>query len=583
LQNWVKNPAQLQKLVEEKERQLIKAPASLPDSSMKGILDGKGKFTRLLQQRNYKFNARKLTDSLANDPRKDSLKNRLEDLEKIYQERKKKLDSVVLQLKKLDSQYQVVKMLQHADANQLKKEIEETNTVSSLKDKLQKLHVADSVLPKGYKTLFAVKSFSIGRSIADYSELSAKNISITGIQAEYNPRYYYAFAAGTVDYRFRDYIISRPGQQKQWLALVRAGKGEKEGNHIIFTYYTGRRQLYNTATSLQANTIPNYNLMGLTVETRYNINRTTYLSAEIAKSSLPYYSLDSTKGHNLIGNILKMNERSNEAWSASLSSYIPYTKTTVNATYRHTGANFQSFSLFTTGSAQSAWSVRLDQPFFKRRLSVVAAVRENDFVNTFTGTPYQSNAIIKSIQATLRVKKLPVISLGYFPSSQLTKLGDGRFSENLFYTLTGSASHFYKYHHVQFNSTLVYTQFYNKSSDSGFVYFNTRNVLFSQAAFIGKLDLQFNFSAAANSNYHLYVLEQHTNYRIKAWLALGAGIKYNRQTVFNSEQWGYAGNAKIKIPMFGDLQLMFDKGFLPGANRQLVENKMGRLTYFKTF
>ncbi len=75
-------------------------------------------------------------------------------------------------------------------------------------------------------------------------------------------------------------------------------------------------------------------------------------------------------------------------------------------------------------------------------------------------------------------RKWPVVSVGYFPSSQLTKLGDGRVSENMFYTVSASMSHFYRVKKNQFSSMLVFTQFYNKSSDSGFVYFNTKNLLF---------------------------------------------------------------------------------------------------------
>lgn len=582
LNDWMKNPALLQKLVEEREKQIVRQNP-VDTINKKTYLADKNKLEALLKQPNFKFNKSGNTDSLDIFRKKDSVTKKIERIDSAYAKKKKKLDSLRLEIKKLDSMYEVAKLFKKSNTDQLKKEIEETTTTSALKDKMQKLHVADTLLPKGYKTLFALKSFGIGRSIVDYSELSAKNISVNGLQAEYNPHYYYAVAAGLVDYRFQNYIISTPGAQKQYLALFRAGKGEKLGNHIIFTYYTGRRQMYNVSTTTSGNTIPNYNLMGITIETRYNINRSNYITAEIAKSSLPYYSLDSTKGRNLFSNMFKMSDHSNTAAAVNLVSFIPATQTSINASYRYSGSNFQSFSLFTNGSAQTAWSVRVNQPFFKRRLMITAGIRENDFSNTFVSTAYQTNAIMESIQATLHIKKWPVLSLGYFPSEQLTKLGDGRFSENLFYTLMGTASHFYHYRHVQFNTMLVYTQFYNKSSDSGFVYFNTKNLLLSQAAFFGKVNLQLNLSAAANTSYHLYVVEENLNYALSKWLSLGGGLKYNKQTVFNIEQWGYAGNMKIRIPLLGSLQLMMDKGFVPGPDKQLVPNNMGRLTYLKTF
>ena len=583
LQNFVRDPALLQKLVEERERQVIKRQDSTLSPQLKKAIVSEGKITGLLGQRKFVLNKDKLTDSIASQSKKDSLENKFKKIENVYADKRKRIDSLAAVLKKLDSLYQKLQLAKNTNTESLRKEIEEATTTGALKDKLQKLHIADSVLPRGYKTLFALKKLGIGRSIADYSELSAKNISITGLQVEYNPHYYYALAAGTVDYRFRDYIIPVASQQKQYLALLRVGKGSPDGNHLIFTWYTGRRQLYNTSTSNQAATIPNYNLMGLTIEGRYQINRTSFITAELAKSSLPYYSLDSTKGSNLVGNIFKMDNRSNEAYALKLTSFIPPTHTSFDASYRRTGANFQSFSLFTTGAAQTAWSVRLAQPFFNNKLQVVAGIRENDFINTFTNTTYQSNAVLKSLQATLRLKKWPILTFGYFPSSQLTKLSDTRFTENLFYTLTGSASKYYSFHGMQVSSMLLYTQFYNTSSDSGFVYFNTRNLLVSQSASVRKATFRFNFSVAANSSYHLYVIEQNTSFNINKWLSVGAGLKYNKQTVFDIQQWGYSANARFIIPVLGDLQLMMDKGFIPGANRQLVQNNMGRLTYFKTF
>src|SRR6201999_258325 len=132
-----------------------------------------------------------------------------------------------------------------------------------LKEKLDSEGVSDSSLPKGYSTLYSIRSFSIGRALLNYSELSAKNVSINGLEVEYNPKAYMAFAAGTVDYRFRDYTIN-DAVKGQYLALGRYGWGKKDGNNIILTYYTGRRQLYNVNTTTSGTDIPNYNLMGFT-------------------------------------------------------------------------------------------------------------------------------------------------------------------------------------------------------------------------------------------------------------------------------------------------------------------------------
>jgi hypothetical protein len=323
--------------------------------------------------------------------------------------------------------------------------------------------------------------------------------------------------------------------------------------------------------------------MGFTIEGHYKINRTNTLIAEVAKSSSPYYSLDSTRPHNTLSSSLKMSDRSNEAYSLKWNSFVPFTQTQFTASYRHFGANFQSFSLFTSGSEQSAWLVRVDQPLFQRHLQLTGSIRTNDFSNPLLNASYKSNTVFKSIQATLRLKKWPTLSLGYFPSSQVTKLSDTQFQENLFYTLTASASHVYKVNGVSMITLLLYTQFYNKVTDTNFVYFNTKNLLLNQSAFIGRLTWQAQLSVASSTAFNLYVIDNKADYRISSWLSLGAGLKYNAQTVYNVRQWGYSGNASIRVPRLGEFRLMADKGFIPGNNKQLVVNKIGRLTYSKVF
>ncbi len=64
---------------------------------------------------------------------------------------------------------------------------------------------------------------------------------------------------------------------------------------------------------------------------------------------------------------------------------------------------------------------------------------------------------------------------------------------------------------------------------------------------------------------------------------MGAGVKYNDQTVYNIELWGYSGELTWRMGKLGQIQFSADKGFIPGMNNVLVPNNTGHLTYFKTF
>ena len=592
MKDALNGPGYLQRLIRAREYKWLLAHrdtgAHIPALDTSGVSRALGSYGK------YKFGGFGHQASGAN--KGDSLREALTDSASLVEKHEKdlrKLDSLEGSLGQLEKGYRTLQQLQATRIEQQRTELDRNGSGTALKEKLKSLHISDSSLPKGYQTLLSVKSFGIGRSMLDYSELSAKNISINGVQVEYNPSYYAAFALGTVDYRFRDYTMNNP-VKGQYIGLGRLGWGPRDGSNLIFTLYTGRRQLYN---SFAAGTgmptppnnppqspapIPNYSLMGFTLEGHYKVSKNSNLIAEVGKSSSPYFSQDSAR-HRLPGGAVNLKDHSNEAYSLKYNIFIPLTQTQVMASYLHYGANFQSFSLFSSGTEQSAWSVRLSQPLFRQRLNITASIRTNDLSNPLVNAAYSSNTVFKSIQATLRLPKWPILSFGYSPSSQVLKISDNYFEENLFYTLTASASEVYKAGKVSLVSTLLYTQFYNKVTDTNFIYFNVRNLLLDQYAFFGRLTWELQLSAGLNAAYDLYVIDNKAEFRLNSWLSLGAGFKYNRQTVYDVTLWGYNGDATIRVPKLGEFRFLADKGFIPGNNKQLVPNNTGRLTYLKTF
>jgi hypothetical protein len=568
LDAWIKNPGLLQRMVEAREKALRDSLARLtkkPDSTGLSIPDHN-----------------KLADSALVRLGIDTA-----DLEATYARRKQQVDSLRARIVALQQMIKAARGQSQEAVNKICQDIEQAKSPAKLKAIMEENHLGDSILPKGYKTLMAIRSFGMGRSVVNYSELSAKNISVNGFQAEYNPDAYYALATGSVDYRFRDFIVKGPKQSGQYLTVLRYGRGLKDGNNIIFTWFGGRKQLYNAGTvdSGQNSSVqtPSSALMGFTLEGNYRLTHNIMLTAEVAKSSYPVYAKDSTGKNSLPSQMLEMSNRHNEAYSLKADGFFPKTQTTVRGTFKRLGATFQSFSTFTDGSAQTAWSANVQQLFFKRQLTISLGANTNDFSNPFIGSQFKSTTVFKSVQATWRRSRWPVISLGYFPSSQITKLGDGVYRENLFYTLTGNVTHSYKVNQLMMNSALVYTQFYNRSTDSGFVYFNTKNLLLSQSAFMNQLTLQANASGAFNQDYHLYTVEGRALYNLNKYVMVGGGLKYNYQTQFNIEQLGYSAETTFQIPRLGQIQFSAEKGFIPGMNKQLVPNNTGRATYFKTF
>ncbi|ACU62226.1 hypothetical protein Cpin_4792 [Chitinophaga pinensis DSM 2588] len=516
---------------------------------------------------------------------KEKADSALQHLNKQYNSLSQKTDSLQKELSALLGNYKEQEKIYNTRKNTLTDILTHSKDNKELAENLKAMNLPDSVLPAGYKHLLAIRTVGIGRMLVDYSELTAKNISILGGQIEYNPGYYFAFATGKVDYRFRDFIFNE-SKSRQYLNLIRVGKGMRNGNNVILTYYTGKKQVYNF------NTVPDGNpnaanlsqqIKGLSLEGRWQLNSNNYITGEIAKSSLPSYAVPPAEQHAALDGIFRLNDHSNEAYSLKSGSLLPGTGTRITGMYKMMGANFQSFSLYTTGSTQTGWSVAVDQPFFRQQLTVSGSIRKNDFVTSYQQTNFRSNTVFKSIRATMRIRKLPVITVGYFPSSQLTKMDNGSYTENLFYNLLATASHSYHCKGFLMNTILTYTQFYNKQADSSFLYFNSKNLQLTHTIFANKLTINGGGSFATNPEYNLLSGDGNLQYRMASWLDVGAGVKYNYQTAYRISQTGYSGNARIVIPKLGEIAFMAEKAFIPGMQKRLLPSNNGRLTYTKTF
>lgn len=583
LSRSVQSPSLVQKAVEEKERELLKNKNRqvLNDS----IINLQWATDYFHNQDQFSMNPRwKQNNKIERNNPENKTIEKIENFRDSIDIKKNKLDTLLTELRAIENKFRTLKSTQELKAEEIRNEIAQAKDLNLLRNKLRQLNLPDSILPKGSKLLMGLQSFSIGRSVADYSELSVKNISITGIQAEYNPRYYFAVAAGKVDYRFRDFIVPNRIRSNQYLALARFGKGARDGSHLIFTYYIGKRQFFNASvTAQQGREIPEYHLAGFTVEGVYKFSRNLSLTGEVAKSTIPYYSLNTTQKKDWMSTITDFNNRNNEAYAVKLLSYFPKTQTRFSGQLRYMGANFQSFSSFNTGTAQLRWITKLEQPFFKRQVNVVSSLQQNDYNNPFAASAYKSSSLLASFTLNLRVKKWPVFSVGYYPSYQLTKLNDNQYSESRYYTMMVSAGYAYRVKETQFSSTIIYSRFFNAATDSGFVYYNSKNILASQSVSWTDFSLLVNLSANTGTDYNMYTIENNGQLSINKVIALGAGMKMIRYSLLSNLQWGYSGNLTLKIPRLGDIQLMIDKGFIPGMNRQLVDNSMGRLIYYKTF
>jgi hypothetical protein len=508
---------------------------------------------------------KRLPDS-TNRQRADSLKKKAavfidqyQAMQQRYQQLEQKVDSLQKLYNKNRERVNQFKQLVNGNWNDLK-------SPRLWKEKLQEYGLGDVELPGWYRWLAGLRSFSIGRSPVNYSELTAKNISVNGINFEYNSWYYLAVTAGTVNYRFRDFAI--PGARKvpQHVYMVRAGLGMLEKNYFILSYWGGRKQAGNT-------TIP---VTGFGMETKWALHRTTWLKAEVAQSVTPdIYSRPLQSGK------FSLRDRTSQAIALHLYSFLPVTGSRIEAFYRQSGARFQSFNSYQTNNAQQSWYVKAEQGFFKQQVRLSASLRKNEYSNPLIVQNYNTNTLFKSASAAIRIRRWPMLTIGYQPMSQYTKAGN-EVVENRFQTMNANLYHGYAIKQLRMATTMMLNRFYNTSRDTGFVYYNAMNSYFMQNFFFAAFTANVGASFTKNDNYLLQVLDGYVEPNTWKWGSAGLGIKLHNMNRAIVKAGGYV-NGNVRIGEHNIIYITYEHGYLPGIGGHLVQSDMGTLHYTRTF
>jgi len=604
VKSWMDDPARLQKIVEDREKQYYQKIQQQEDSMKSAMIE---KATEDLTKKSSGINMVKdsistIAENLEEKKKylKDSLKalkNKLinkkdsltasfkngvdsiaEPYVKLYERKKQELDSLAKRVAKYKSKADSIKAMVQKNNLKVKQRIYNATDEKELRKVAAENGIELDKQDKLEKRLAAVKAFSLGRSMLNYTELTAQNITVSGINVEYNPSYYAAFAAGKIDYRFRDFLNRNTKHNNQYIVMGRLGIGNKEHAALIFSYFLGRK---NTAQFSLSDSIKNYvNIMGYSLEAIYRKDENTSISAEFAKSTKPVTgSLQTGKQ---TGTMWNYGDQSNMGINIKAQTIIQQTNTKLSGFFRKTGEHFQSFSLFSYNTDQTAWLARADQSFFKNKVTLTGMLRRNDFTNPFSDKTYKTSTVFKSILLNIRFPKYPSISIGYYPGTQLYLINKERIRESAYYILNGSAVYSYSIKGLSMNSSFVYNRYTNEATDSGFIGYKGVNYYASQIFLLKKLQLQGGYAYSKQPELQFYTIESSVDYVVKDWLRIGVGSKYNNIAGGNN-YWGERILLSLGLKQFGTVQLQYEKSYLPTINQTLYPVEIGRVSYYKNF
>jgi hypothetical protein len=129
---------------------------------------------------------------------------------------------------------------------------------------------------------------------------------------------------------------------------------------------------------------------------------------------------------------------------------------------------------------------------------------------------------------------------------------------------------------------LVVNKFFNTSVDTGFIYFNATNIYCTQQFLFPLFTAGMGASYSSNGQYKLTVLDESLNLYVWKKNAIGFGVKLNN---FNKESpvLGQYINTNIRLSKRNVLYMSYEKGYLPGINKQLIRNDMANIQLSRYF
>ncbi|MBX2922748.1 MAG: hypothetical protein KF746_11190 [Chitinophagaceae bacterium] len=505
-------------------------------------------------------------------PDKEMVIRRAEGFVKLYEEKQRLGQSLLHETDSLQSVYNTnLKKIQELQ-RLIDRNIYTEQGTRLIGKELQEAGIRDRKTQRLLNTVYAVRTFAVGRTLPRMSQLSVNNLNVGGVNFEYNAyNLYLAFTAGKIDFRSRDFIYGKPSPVKQHVYAGSIGYGRKDGTHLIVTGYTGRKQI------ISAGGLASSPLSGMSIEAQWAVGRYVRITAEAAQSTSPVYA--SEQGNKAQG--FKINDPTNKAYLLKAYGYIPASQTRIEGYYNKTGINFQNFTNYRVNANTSTWNIKAEQYLFKKQLRIMASARKNDYSNPFVIQQYNSNTVFTSLSATFRRRRLPSLTIGYMPSSQYTMAGN-QVAENRYQSLNIHMAHTYRIGLMTANGSVVYNRFYNSGSDTGFVYYNASHFYSSHQFMFRMFTASMGYARTANRQYALDVMEGGLAITWFKKIVAGFGVRINQYNQVEVKTGGYF-NLRCNWPAIGDLSVWYENAYLPGSSGSLVKNEWFTLGFTRYF
>jgi len=569
----LKDPAYIQQAVESRLRNTIPNGSRLPSTDIPasiGKLELPGQLTENVPfVSKLKEIKQKVEDSINNVREKLNLD---EAQKRLHAKLEEKKDSLEKKVKKLEDSLASLKKEQAARLDSVRKELNEIKSSAKLKEYAGQKGLKDSSSHNKWTDVLMKTNLRFGKFILNSSGLTVNNIFLSGASIKYGDEKFIVLSGGIYDFAFRQVFNFRNDsfpRHKQTVFAVKVGKTDGD-NLSAFNFYIGRKSKTSSISS------PLRTVAGISVEKRISFNPHVSLDLEVAKSTTrPANQL--SKQEEALKDIFTRFSTGTLAAYASLDAELPKTRTRIEASYRYWGQQFESFNASRYFNPQNNIAGKVSQPFFKRKLYLVTGIRYTDFSSFGIASNMKTKVLFASANLTLRIKKVPIVSVGFYPGSQLYWLDQNRLYEYIYYIFNATVSHYFKVSSVPVQALFTWNRFYNKYTDTlvkgSQSYYN-----FFLTAWGQRFSYNTSVSRQEIENNVLNTLEGGINYSAGIF-KIGGSIKGN----FNghTSRMGYSFIGGVMLNKIGTINLIYDRSFLPARNGRFIPITMSQVQIVK--
>lgn len=492
---------------------------------------------------------------------------------------KARLDSLNVIYDSLSQSLANLSKMGHEKAKLLLARINRAKTSNDIRELLKENSFDSNIVTKRDLLLTSVKRLQLGRGVVDYSDLTIRNLLLSGLITELDRgSWTFGFVAGRVNHQFRDFLVETDKQRnRQRLVAGKAFYATKYGATVGFTYFNGIREDYLIGVQGQKQGV----IYGFALEGGLLVGKQQHIQVEFAKSS-SFRTLGATRTNGQ--NRLSLSDPNNMAFRLEYTGKLTRKAIDVTGYYRRIGSDFQSFNMQPAGTQQESWRVDLKHQLLKRRLGINLGARKNDFSNQRVNAFISSKSILYSALFTYRHPRYPFIVFGVYPATQTSIISGVGMAEQQFNTIfisSGFSKAVRNGLHIQYS--LNYNRTAMRQRDSSQVNIPTSNL--SSSIMLGNRQIKGRVDCAliTQTTLQVFQLDPSVEWTLRSWLKVNAGVRYVTSSN-NYNFWGGIGAIQVQLKGLGTIQGRFDQSWLPVFNSQQMKSiEIGQISYFKTF